>query len=291
MRSSRAITKQRTPSRSTVSRRGQASAKATPLISVRSSIRNGGVPILKPTPGRAKSCSVIAASGAPKSDSARNTRRAFSGVASIHKSKSFVARGCPKSPTACPPTSMNRASASFNAVSRSRKSGLHRRTIRPSVLREAELPRERETVERIHRGPIAQRVALELVERSRTSEQPAGPGGTGTLPVRGVRHRFMIAPSLGRRSRGEDAEARSVQSRSTAQCQQRQSSSARPVPRMAWTPTLVIACTSILAAGAGPLPKRPPGTPPPVNRASGTARAPSSRPTRGRRRRPRARPR
>src|SRR5262249_7160705 len=61
--------------------------------------------------------------GAPKSARARMTRPALSGVASIHTSRSPVARGLPWSASAYAPTMRKRTSAAMNARNRSTKSG------------------------------------------------------------------------------------------------------------------------------------------------------------------------
>src|SRR5262249_6350307 len=61
------------------------------------------------------------ASGAPKSAKARNTRVAFSGLTSIHTSRSLVKRGSVYSITAYPPTTRYLAPQRLNALNRSLK--------------------------------------------------------------------------------------------------------------------------------------------------------------------------
>ena len=70
----------RSPNRP-ASRPGHASSNASPVSSVKTSIRPGGTPIWKTSPGIEKSLSVTSAIGAPKVVSALTTRGALAGVA------------------------------------------------------------------------------------------------------------------------------------------------------------------------------------------------------------------
>jgi hypothetical protein len=113
----------------------------------------------------------------------------------------------PNSPTAWPPTRRYLASAPFNAVSRSRKSGLHRLGIRASVLSETELPHQGEPIDRSHRGPLVEGVLLHLGVDVVATEDARVPFDTSlSSPFGRVAHRRSIAFGRGsaafRRSRG-----------------------------------------------------------------------------------------
>lgn len=67
--------------------------------------------------------------GAPNSARARQTRSAFSGVLSIQRSRSPVARGTPWTAMACAPTTRKRASTRISVARRSRKSSFKALTL------------------------------------------------------------------------------------------------------------------------------------------------------------------
>jgi hypothetical protein len=196
------------PFASSVWRAGQASANATPEISVRISMRNGGVPIRKPTPGRARSSSESVPSGAPNARSASMTRVALSGEASTHRSKSLVARGLPWTATACPPTRRYLASARFNSIARSRKSGGNVGVTGESLLLEAEGPGERESISGRQPCPLDESVGLHggvrvrPVDATRPGRGPRettsfGVGGHGSRVADGSTERSPLSPARG----------------------------------------------------------------------------------------------
>ena len=99
-----------------------ASSNSTPSMAVRMSMRLGGIPIWKKTPGVVRSSTVRDCRGAPNAASACQTRVALSGVGRIQISISPVARGRPCPARAYAPTNRNSACWADNSDNISRKS-------------------------------------------------------------------------------------------------------------------------------------------------------------------------
>jgi hypothetical protein len=134
-----------------------------------------GTPMCRPTPGASSSGWVSPISGAPNSIKAAITRGAFVGVASTQMSRSPVARGRPCTATAYAPTTRYRASAAFNAESRSR-TGFG---FSDGPLLEAQLPRRLQASLGRHSKPGAN---IGLVGVVGPMEDPRGPCGSRGAP-------------------------------------------------------------------------------------------------------------
>ncbi len=100
----------------------QASSKATPSIALITSIRTGGTPIWKISPGTVRSATLRSCKGAPNATSACSTRLALSVLGRTSTSRSLVARISPCAASAWAPTTRYSTAWALNADNRSLKS-------------------------------------------------------------------------------------------------------------------------------------------------------------------------